>query len=255
MTAKKWDHSEDTDHGDLDPGTDGSETQQSAPSEDVSVTTQARRVPARPSRLLTAVAVLLVLATLGAGFYTYRLAKLRTVPQTLADVSIRAQQEAIKKDPKNVALYLGLADLYYSAKAYDQALAALNTLEKSKPAPDPMLLALSAYGKGKIAYATGDKEKALTEYQGSLEITETAEANLALGSLYLERKEYESAITNLSRYSELMPSDGEAIVQLAKAYEGAGKTAEALQAYERAATYLKDDKEIMAAIARLKGQQ
>ncbi len=215
--------------------------------------------PSRRARTSTGTVVLVALSTvllaaiIGTGVYTVRLANMRSVPTTLADVAIQAQEAALEEDPENVALYLGLADLYYSAKAYDRALDALETLERSDPAPAADLLALSAYGKGKIAYATGDVDAALGAYARSLEITETPEARLAAGALHLELRDHEPAIENLERYVRLVPSNGAALVQLAQAYEGTGDQDAALQAYQRAGALLKDDPEIMAALARLKG--
>ena len=87
------------------------------------------------------------------------------------------------------------------------------------------------------------------------EITETPDALYALGTLQLQKKQYKDAITRLERYVVIQVGEGDGLIQLAKAYEGAGDPAAALKTYETARTYLADDPEVNAAIARLKGQQ
>lgn len=209
----------------------------------------------RVNLILAVVALMVLVATVAVGYFIFQQTKLQDIPQTLADVNILNIQHAIDANPKQVGLYLDLAGAYYDIGRYDAALKAFDTLESSDPKPDATLLALSVYGRGKIAAKRGDSSTALGEYVRSLEITETPDARYALGALYVQRKQYKEAITSLERYVVLQPGEGDGLIQLAKAYEGAGDPADALKTYESARTYLLDDPEVNAAIARLKGQQ
>jgi tetratricopeptide (TPR) repeat protein len=209
----------------------------------------------RMNLILTAVALVVLVGTIAVGYFIFQATKLQDVPQTLADVNILNIQQAIAANPKQVGLYLDLAGAYYDIGRYDAALKALDTLESSSPKPDAKVLALSVFGRGKIAEKRGDKGTALREYVRSLEITETPDARYALGALYMQRKQYKEAITELERYVVLQPGEGDGLILLAKAYEGAGDPKSALTTYETARTFLTDDPEVNAAIKRLKGQQ
>ena len=209
----------------------------------------------RVNLILAVAAVIVLIATVAAGYFVFQQSKLQDIPQTLADVSILNIQHAIDANPKQLDLYLDLAGAYYDIGRYDAALTALDTLEGSNPKPDAQTLALSVYGRGKIAEKRGDSATALKEYARSLEITETPDALYALGTLQLQKKQYKDAITRLERYVVIQVGEGDGLIQLAKAYEGAGDPAAALKTYETARTYLADDPEVNAAIARLKGQQ
>lgn len=217
--------------------------------------TQVRPRRSRVNLILGTVACLILAAILVAGYSVVQETKLQDVPQTLADVNIMSIRRAIEANPAQLGLYLDLAGAYYDVGRYDDALATLQKLESSNPKLDPQILALSVYGRGKIAAKTGDNGTALGDYTKSLEITETPDARYALGTLYVQRRQFKEAVEQLERYVALQPGEGDGLIQLARAYEGAGDPTSALKTYETATTFLADDPELEAAIARLKGQQ
>lgn len=207
--------------------------------------------------LLILVLLLLIIALLGgtavASYYVLQAQQAAKVPQTLQDVVVRQIQAQLAKTPNNPTLYLQLAGSYYQMKDYNAAGKALSDLQAINPTGT--VLALSLYGTGKIDEAQGKPDAALSSYQRSLAVTETLDTRYALGSLYLARKQYANAITNLERYVALAPSDPDGLTKLASAYEAQGNKAKALEMYQKALTFTVNDPKTLAAIKRLKGQQ
>lgn len=204
------------------------------------------------NRILVLVAVLLVVAVGGLGFYVYRLATVPQAPQTFADVQIQELQTRIRQSPKNSALYLQLAANYYNIKEYDKALKALDDLRSTGVTGTP--LAESVYATGKIEQTRGNEQAAVNGFEKSLKIAETADARWALGSVALKAKDWGKAIENLARYCVLNPNDVAGYKALGQAYEGKGDKANALKQYQKALSYVPTDADAQAAVKRLKGQ-
>lgn len=211
---------------------------------------RARRSPV--NLILAGVLVLLVVAIGVAVFFVVEATQTQQQPRTMGDAQIQALQQQIQKNPRDGGLYLLLAAGYFRAKAYDKALKTLSDLQSTNPTGT--ILAESIYAQARIAQVRGDNNAAISGYQKSLKVSETADARWALGTLYLSLKQYKGATENLERYLALMPRDADGYAKLGAAYEGLGNRPKALEAYTQANTFVPDNPVILAAIKRLKGQ-
>ena len=203
--------------------------------------------------ILVAVLLLLLIVTGVAAFFVVTTSQTAKQPQTLADVQIQQLQQQIKTSPKDQTLYLELAASYYKTKAYDKALQAISDLQRMNPTGT--VLAESIYAQARITEVRGNSDAAISGYLKSIDVTETAEARWALGTLYLSNKKYDDAVKNLQRYLVLVPTDVGGFVKIGAAYEGTGDRVKALAAYKKANSYVPNEPATLAAIKRLEGQK
>jgi len=212
-----------------------------------------RESGSRLTTILWAILVVLLLATVASGYAAFSLFSGTRMPQTLAEQRIQDLRLQIDENPQEATLYLALATQYFDLEQYDKAGRVLDDLLSLNP--QSMALAQALYGRARIDEMQGDENEALAGYLESLEVTETIDVRYALGSLYLERAQFDQAVENLQRSVELSPGDAGSLKQLARALEAQGDAVGALARWEEVRSYLPDDADAAAAIERLKGQQ
>ena len=203
--------------------------------------------------ILAGALVVILIGIVVAGFFVVQVASTAHQPQTMTDVQNQQIQAQIAKTPNDGTLYLELASNYFKVKAYDKALQALTSLQGTNPTGT--ILAESIYAQARITEVRGNRDAALSGYLKSLDVTDTAEARWALGTLYLSTTKYDDAAKNLERYLVLVPGDASGYEKLGAAYEGAGDPAKALAAYQKANSYVPNQPAILADIKRLEGQK
>ena len=157
--------------------------------------------------------------------------------------SIRFLKLALVQDPGNLDLALLLAEVYFQANAYANALRCLNRVLAGKPDhfEATFLAGLIQQRKGELrnaqrqferavglkkdssaAHATlgsllanvGNKKLALKHLSTALKLKPSASVHYLLGALYYDSGQHRRAIRHLEQATELDPQYGEAFYQL-----------------------------------------
>jgi tetratricopeptide (TPR) repeat protein len=132
---------------------------------------------------------------------------------------------ASKRNIKGAYYQLGYA--YWKLHRYADAGKAFERELKFDP-PDPY----SLYYLGRIAAAQGRHREAIRHFQKAAAISPILEVHQRLGSAYLQVGDLARAINNYERAVKLHPARGDAHYQLARAYQRAGREADARRELE-----------------------
>lgn len=107
--------------------------------------------------------------------------------------------------------------------------------DKFETSDDPPFTADTRYAAGQLAEAQGDFENATTQYREALKLNpKHLDAMFRLGGVYVQTQRFDDAITIWQRYIKLTNDAPHGYNNLALAYDAAGRTAEAEQAYKAA---------------------
>jgi tetratricopeptide (TPR) repeat protein len=131
----------------------------------------------------------------------------------------------LKRDIKGANYQLGYA--YWKLQRYADASTAFERELKFAP-PDPY----SLYYLGRIAAAEGRHREAIRHFQKAAAISPILEVHQRLGSAYLQVGDLARAIDHYERAVKLHPERGDAHYQLARAYQRAGREADARRELE-----------------------
>lgn len=156
--------------------------------------------------------------------------------------SAAAEYEIILKqlsqsEPKNVAIYGYLAQLYYSQHKFEQAIKQYEkVLELEPDNPDVMYLLGSLY------YDQKDPSKAINILKHSIDLSPDHDGSLnTLGYIYVEQNEnLDEAIKLINRALDVEPNNGAYLDSLGWAYYKKGKYNEALSTLIKADTFMQD---------------
>jgi tetratricopeptide (TPR) repeat protein len=132
---------------------------------------------------------------------------------------------ALTRNIKGAYYQLGYA--YWKLHRYADAGKAFERELKFDP-PDPY----SLYYLGRIAAAQGRHREAIRHFQKAAAISPILEVHQRLGSAYLQVGDLARAINNYERAVKLHPARGDAHYQLARAYQRAGREADARRELE-----------------------
>jgi len=207
------------------------------------------------SRIVIYAGVALVLATISFGSYYYK-DRYTSPGNDIApsEQSIMELEEAVKNDPQNPDLRLGLAEAYLTSGNYDSAILQAQEVIKIAPEKDGALFVLG------VAHASLQQyDQAITPLAKFAEIREQTEmANMDqlletalyfLGESYLQASKPEDAIAPLTRALEINKTDADAMYKLATAYSQTGQHSEAVVYYEKAILFVPDFAEVYAGMA------
>jgi tetratricopeptide (TPR) repeat protein len=151
-------------------------------------------------------------------------------------------EQAKLLDPNLIMAYLNLAQIYLDEGDYDSALAEVQAARRIRKY-DVNLLVM----EGRIYLASGRPQDATAVANLAYYIDPSSEAVvLLLGSGRLALGLYERAVIGLEDHLEQVnPSSAEVWALLGRAYGKQGRTADALQAYERALQLAEDTAEAL----------
>ncbi|MEW5976496.1 MAG: tetratricopeptide repeat protein [Acidobacteriota bacterium] len=145
-------------------------------------------------------------------------------------------QKAVQQDPKSYpALYnLGLA--YWNLRKLDASLASFQQAHRLQPAE-----ANARYYLGRIHLARGEATQAIQFLKGLVEnqITPLADEHYQLGLAYLKAGQGQAAVEVLQAASKRRPEDSSVHEALGRAYQAAGRQADAEKSFARS-SQLKD---------------
>jgi len=136
--------------------------------------------------------------------------------------------EAIRADPNNSSLRLGLGSLFEQLGQIDQALAQYQTALRLDPMDSSTLVALGAYYERQ-----GRRDQAMNLYERALQLGGGYDAHQALGDAYLTIGEVNQAIEHYHRAIQLSPGKGQSRVSLGAVYWQMGRKEEALDQYRQ----------------------
>jgi len=162
--------------------------------------------------------------------------------QGLIEQAKLENEQAKLLDPNLIMAYLNLAQIYLDEGDYDSALAEVQAARRIRKY-DVNLLVM----EGQIYLASGRPEDATAIANLAHYIDPSSEsAVLLLGQGRLALGLYERAVIGLEDYLEQVnPSSAETWALLGRAYGKQGRTADALQAYERALQLAEDTTEAL----------
>lgn len=209
---------------------------------------KAKRVGARNTRLAVVLAGLIVVLVgvvvyliLGSPIFT-------SEPTTDAERDYQLLLEGLKKDPKNPAVLMTIAETEYLMGRKGQAMDHAEQAMK--------------YGKDQkglqIRYAqllVQEKEydKALKALKVEVELTDKASAEpyFLIAQVYAEKKDYKSALKNMKIGLGIAPQAADMRAVYADILVRSGKKKEGIEEYKEALKFLPNDPGIVAALKKL----
>ena len=210
-----------------------------------------RRVFTVERIMIVAVAIVFV-AVVGVGYLLLSDLRGGDAPRTALEAGVLQAEEALRADPDNVLLRLGLADVYFQFESYEDALDALD---------DARALETTGYagayvevGYARVYEALGDVDRAKQYYTSSLEIEESFDAQFALGSILYAEGDAASAIEHWLGAMEVNPGAATLRLDIAQAQEDLGLYDDALEQLYEAQRYIPDDPEVQIAIDRIEAR-
>lgn len=173
----------------------------------------------------------------------YAVDRFRAPSTPLADREVAAMEEAVRADPTDIAARGRLADLYFAAKRYDDAIVQYSEIIKSGMRNE------AAYvSRGRAHELTGDLDAAAADYTKVVEIASGAEianvdpmlqtAYYGLGSIALAQSRPADAIDPLVKALAIKRTDADAMTLLGEAYVKAGQPDNAVEPLRRAILFV-----------------
>ncbi len=156
----------------------------------------------------------------------------------MADEALANYNKAAEYEPKNPAIYLHMADLYFAVKHNDEA--AVGYIRKAiELKPD---YPLAYWELGLVYQHKNNIAEAIKQLLKAIEVDpKYLDAYYDLTAIYKAQKNYLEAIKLLTTATEIAPTDFQPYKELAKIYEAQGKNEDAIHYYEAALSRLSAD--------------
>jgi len=140
-------------------------------------------------------------------------------------------EEALKLDPKSFPAAYNLGFAYWNLRKLELAAGAFQKAQRLNPADS------SRYYLGQIHLLKGETDQAITLFKQLVERhgTPVADEHYQLGLAYLKKGSAQDAIHWLSQAAELRPQEASVRTALGKAYQLAGRSEEAAEAFKASA--------------------
>ena len=165
--------------------------------------------------------------------------------QRLADVDLRAKrfvlaikryERIVKVAPKRTAVYANLGLAYGELNRYQQAVENYERAIKTG-SKEPQLFYNLAYSYEQL----GKTEEAIRGYEKYVAINPTVPVLNILAGYYLKEKQYDSALKNYQKITELDPKKGAAYSDIAYVYKMKGDVDKEIDYYKLAVRYSEED--------------
>jgi cytochrome c-type biogenesis protein CcmH/NrfG len=161
----------------------------------------------------------------------------------LVDRQVAAAEAAVRKQPGNIALRIGLAQFYQEAKQFDGALGQYDEILKGDAKNKSALL-----GRGHVLVQKGDDERAAAAFQQVIAVSKDGEfagsdsqlqeAYYNLASVRLEQGQDAQAVQAVEAALRIDPTDADAFYLLGTAAIKAGQPARAVVALRQATRFV-----------------
>lgn len=161
----------------------------------------------------------------------------------LVDRQVAAAEAAVRKQPGNVALRVGLAQFYQEAKQFDGALGQYDEILKADAKNKGALL-----GRGHVLVQLGDNERAAAAFQKVIAVakdgefagsdSQLQEAYYNLASVKLTQGQDAQAVEAVEAALRIDPTDADAFYLLGTAAIKAGQPARAVVALRQATRFV-----------------
>ncbi len=211
----------------------------------------ARALPLlRVFAVVLALAVIVLLVALGVSLVTGGTPE---TPQTEAERSLMAAEQAVKADPENPTARVKLAAAYMSEKRYDDAVEQARNAQRLSP-DDPSAL----YILGLAQKATGDTKAALDSLQKATSLEGQIaqfyqDAYVALSHVQEELGDIDAAIDSMNTAVDQGPENALLLYERGMLFERTGNFSYALQDYLWALEYVPDYLPALSAFDALSG--
>jgi tetratricopeptide (TPR) repeat protein len=204
-------------------------------------------------RIVILVAIALGLALVSFGSYYYY-DRYYTAQPKVAEVSVEKAEQAVRDNPNDPEVRLGLAETYMANRRFDEAIELAQNVRDTYPDNQHAWFVLG------IANALkGNPEGAIEPLQTLLDANKEAEMpglNKALqstayylGDSYLQLGASDKAVPVLERAVEWSQTDADAMYKLGKAYMGIGQYEKAVNMLQVAANFVPNYTEVYVAMA------
>jgi len=188
--------------------------------------------------------VLLALVTFAFGVFYY-FDRYYSAQPTMPEQATNRLEQAVVNDPNDPAARLALAQSYMQQRRYQDAVAQLEQVVAVQGNSDRALnLMATAY------LNLGDRPRAKELFQKVVTVLQDMEnkeltkslpaAHYRLGQMALEDGDYQAALDNLTKATNLNPIDADALVGLGKVYLALGRTDDAVTVLAKAASMVPD---------------
>jgi len=188
------------------------------------------------------IAIIIVLVT-GGGYVAYKQWWPQREISELSQKAIDSAAKAVAKDPKDADARVKLANLYIGEGMYGDA---KTELEAALASNKNHIAALALLGT--VYEEDGQISKAVTYYKKAIDLSDKTEFKslnpymyesiYRLGSIYIDQKKYNDAISVLEKGVKINQMDSDLRYKLGIAYYMAGKTDEAVTQLEEAVKYV-----------------
>lgn len=190
------------------------------------------------------VRILVVAALLFAAFYVYD--RWRPATPTMVDQRIGQLEEAVRAEPADLGARGQLADAYFLAERYDEAIREYSAILAASPALNQKELA--HFGRARAYEGTGDLALAKADYQAVVDIARGGEmahidpmlnaAFYGLGTIALAEDKPADAVQYLSAAIAIKRSDADALNLLGVAYVANGEPEKAIDVLRKAVAFV-----------------
>lgn len=231
----------------------------------------ARSMDPLTSRLVVASGAIMVAILLLTAAFIYFARAGQDVARTAVERDAIAARANVKATPKDPNAWIALASADIAARKYDEAAAAVATLESMTKRSIVLLL------KGDLAAARGDLGGARKYYELTIPQAkkdheadvaranlqpasvrpsrEMIEAYLALARIDMGAKDYRHAVENLQAALKVDPNAADTLTMLGDAQAGAGQKDAAIVSYKQALKFVPDYQAALDGLKRVGGRQ
>ena len=126
--------------------------------------------------------------------------------------AVQAYSRSINAHPENTQTYRVRAELLLELKKYKEAQADMNKyrnlIQQTSDKDDKLKLGFLALGEAKVLDGLGNSTEALRKYKLALQLDDTVEGRIALGSYYKRHGARELATKELQQVKKIMHSGG-----------------------------------------------
>lgn len=204
-------------------------------------------------RIVILVAIALVLALVSFGSYYYYDRYYTNQPKVV-DVSVEQAEQAVRDNPNDPEVRLGLAETYMANRRFDEAIDLAQSIRAAYPDNQHAWFVLG------IANALkGNAEAAIEPLQKFLDANKDADmpglnkalqsAAYYLGDSYLQIGAPDKAVPVLEQAVDWSQTDADAMYKLGKAYMGVGQFDKAIQMFQVATSFVPNYTEVYVAMA------
>lgn len=188
--------------------------------------------------------VLVVGAVLFTAFYLFDRWRPATPP--IVDQQITQLEAAVRAEPADLSVRGQLADAYFLAERYDEAIREYTAILAANPAVNQKELA--HFGRARAYEGTNDLALAKTDYQAVVDIAKDGEmahidpmlnaAFYGLGTIALAEEKPADAVQYLAAAVAIKRSDADALHLLGVAYVANGEPAKAIDVLRQAVAFV-----------------